>query len=212
MIDEVKRYFNLAVSDVRAAENAVTADDIRNAWERFLSNYSRTIGRLIDIGKADRKTVRWSQSLKELSNGKDEGMNFLREARNHVEHGITPFAKFGSSRTSIGPDIVVGEARSITIHNCIMTGYDGQPAYIDHFHSKKGRIQQAAMTANIRPKIEPGDVQLLPIYSPRKKKTIAVPKAIAGNPLTAQKPIELMKAAVEDLRARVAEFERRYLV
>ncbi len=203
-IEEIQRYLNKTEKALSEITNADTAGDLRDAWEDYLSSFSRTLGRLISSADANAKMRPWGHRLKNESNGGDEGLVFLREARNYTEHGVTPFADFQEKHVSIGPNLVAIENGTVQFKNCHFNGKSIENLTV---HARDGKVAGIAGSGMVDIKEVPTNVRLRPIVSEEKRKTFPVPQSIGGQVLDEDSPVALATSGFEVLKYLVQDFE-----
>ncbi len=82
-----------AQRDREELSKAVIGGDLRRSWESFLQNFSRALGKLIKLSNDDPRSKAFGYRRRNAARKDDEGLVFLREARNVDEHGLEPSAE-----------------------------------------------------------------------------------------------------------------------
>lgn len=190
----------LKIEEMRAADSS---EGLRRSWEEFLSSFGIAIGYLIDIAVSKKEIKAWGYKLKNASERNDEGLVFLREARNHVQHGLTPFAEFHNPALSYGNLFRISSG-TITIQDCYATGPGGLSGPLDNFsmRAKNGKIESFYGSGKHKILAHPASVKLNKIVNTQKRIEVCVPKTIDGRNLKAGEPIDLAVAALDFLKAR----------
>ena len=194
---ETLRYKDKLTGALGLIRDAKNADELRDAWENYLSLYVRCLGRLIAALLSDPNTRGLGHRIKELSNGGDAGLTFFREARNAVEHGDEPFADFTDAQTLIGGNfIALGGNSSVTINN---GWFNGWPSGNFTVETVDGRVSRIEGTPRIPLWELPHSISLKSVTNPEKRKTYPVPDQIYGIPVGAGRPLQLAEASREAL-------------
>lgn len=205
--DEISRHLARTRRAFEAIQHAETSSEMRDAWEDYLHSFARTIGRIISSSLSNVESRAWGYRLKNLSSKDDEGLVYLREARNVAEHGLGPFAEFDPGRVSFGGNAVVfeGENKNITISGLTIDGQQiiGPPVTFD---SKGGKLVNVRGSAPSQYAETPAAVRLVPVKSQEKKATFPVPRSILGQALSAGDPKNLSKSALEAIERVFVEY------
>jgi hypothetical protein len=200
---EVRRYFDLTNEAVASMECASDASGLRSAWEDFLGNFGRTIGRLINFAKNYDVSKAWGHKLRNKSNGDDPGLWFLREARNTVEHGLEPFADFHEPNVSVGEGFVALEGNSsLEISNCT---FNGVPTGDFKVQASRGKLVGVKGRPNIAIYEVPSRVRLKEIVNPEKRISVPVPTRIGDSNVEPGNPKDLASEGVLELERLVGE-------
>ena len=204
MLQEIENYAIKARNDTNRITLAEDAETIKDAWQNFLTHFSRALGKLIAISLLKKQSKSWGHRLKNESTKNDKGLVFLREARNHVEHGLGPFAEFQERHVHVpGFGALWGNSR---MENCYISNED-QNAIIEELEVKQGKLEKffGSSTAPIR--CNPPRIVLKAITSSEKKKVFQVPDSIGGVSLVGRMPDDLAKLAVNMLDTWIAEYK-----
>ena len=192
--------------EVDGMRNANTAQELRRQWEKFLNAFGTSLGFMISVSVENPNIRAWGYKLKNLSNGGDEGLAFLREARNHVQHGIRPFADFKNPSTSYGNIIQISGNSEVYFSNNYISDGRGNFSPLDNFHMKvsNGRIESFEGGGRNRMIENPASVKLCDVRNPQKRKTFVVPTHINQKILKVGDPGDLAAKAFEFLREKEA--------
>lgn len=194
---------------VARMKNAQNASELRRAWESFLNEFGVAIGVLITAALSHHEAKAWGYRLKNESNENDEGLMFVRQARNHLHHGITPFAHFSDPSVELGGmgsvgrnssvhfsnNIVISAGRAINTGEFSVTTQDGKP------NSFKGRPNTSIVE-------KPTAVRLLPVYNEEKRKTFPVPLSVGGKTVEVNDPTDLAVKSLDFLDDKIDELLR----
>lgn len=203
---------NFRLMNVRqAASQMVSAErgsDLRRAWEAFLNEFGIAIGLLISTAISDGRSRAWGHRLKNDSSLNDEGLVFLREARNHIHHGVTPFANFADPFVGIGGMVALGGNSEAHFSNNYIVN-NGRAINTGTFSVKahNGKIISIEGSPNTSILEVATSVTLQPIQSEQKRKTVAVPATIGGRVLKRDDPNDLSLKAIEVLSAKAQELQ-----
>lgn len=221
MIDapkEIKRHIRRTAQAAECAERAKNEDELRDAWEDFLSHFSKAIGKTITAAfddKSDRQADfrRFGNRLKNDSTKDDPGLAYLRAARNADEHGLTPPADFRGPHVRIG-GLSLGPNSSVSGLNFIFQER-GKPAVgpvqISAEADEFGRLRKgshASMPELVRE--IPTTIRLTPVVpqsGPLKGKKLEPPESVRGISVQKGEPNQLISAAYGALQAIIHEFE-----
>lgn len=201
-LDEIYRYLAKTSEELEAISLAENANDLRDSWERFLQRFTQTTGKMIKLSYDFKEARPWSHRLKNASQTEDEGMVYLREARNVVEHGLIPFANFNNSCVSVANDFISVENGSVLMQECFING-----RYID-FVSVDVRHGKIASLDGDRVAVEEVlfGVTLMDLKTPDKPiKVVKIPKSIFGQSVLFQNPCDLAAKADEGLKIKYDE-------
>jgi len=202
---EVQRYLDNATRALTCIENAETADELRNAWEDFLGHFGRCIGRQISYGLNNPRSKAWANRLKNASTKDDPGLVFLREARNAIEHGLTPFAEFGEPAVHIGGNFVRLEGgSSISMIDCT---FNGIPTGNFHVTTSGGRVESVSGEPNVPIQEVPRSIRLVAIENAEKGITVGIPTVLSGDAFQSRRPDDLARLGVKFLRSSLSELE-----
>lgn len=186
-------------------KNCSSASDLRDAWEDFLGAFGRCIGRLISFGQKHEISRGWAHRLKNASAGDDEGLYFLREARNHVEHGLTPFADFSDSYVDIGGGfIALGGNSSVKVKNCSINGV---PTGDFEVSAENGKVKRFSGSPSVPMYEVPASVRLKDVKNAENGRVAIVPKSLKGIEITSDRPDDLALIATTCLSEMVANLE-----
>lgn len=202
---EILRHFGKTQKALTDIEQAETSQDLRDAWEEYLHSFHRVIGRLIASSLKTKQAQAWGHRLKNKSNGHDPGLTFLREARAHAEHGLTPFANFTAPGVAVADDFVFISVDLPVIFSG--NTYNGRPIGEFCFETKNGRIQKISGEAKAAIEEVKAMTVLKPIKSDNKKKVIPVPKTICGRVIPKSDPQVLAKESFLALKEIVNEYK-----
>ena len=181
---------------------------LRESWKDCLDSFAKCIGWLISSSIANLSSRAWGYQLKQLSTKDDEGLVFLREARNHVHHGLTPFAGFQNPVASASNFISIGGDCTVRFTNVSFSGPDGHFSVEDGIvETKSGRLTQTKGIPRSMFKQHDAKIILVDIVSSEKGQVFTVPNSLAGIPIHNQEPITLLNAARRFLEAKAAELE-----
>lgn len=194
-----------AVSGIKAAESG---DQLRKEWENLVQSFGRTVERLVTISKLRPATKSWGYRLYNLTDGHDEGLSYLREARNVAQHGIEPFAHFSDPVVDIGGVIGCADVKNATIvGNMVSKGSQVYPIGDFNFDAEGGKIKRL-IGQPLVPIIEkPAEVKLVPVTNPQNGKYRIVPSTILGRPLMPGSPLSLAEEAGRCLRQLIKEWD-----
>lgn len=215
---EIRRHVRRTEDAVRRAEKAQTDDDLRDAWEDFLSHFSRALGKTITAALGDKSEQRaalraFAHRLKNESNRDDLGLVYLRAARNSEEHGLQSSAEFQKPHVIIG-GISMHPGSSISGANFIFQESGKPPigpVHVSAAVNKYGRltagsvVSQPDLVTEVPVGIRLADV--VPTQGPHKGKVIAPPDSIKGNTVQKGDPSDLVSVACEALTQIIDEFE-----
>ncbi|WP_286906841.1 hypothetical protein [Roseovarius sp.] len=187
-----KDKLNDALELIRDAKNA---DELRDAWENYLSLYVRCLGRLITALLSDPETLELGRRIKKMSNDGDVGLTFFREARNAVEHGDEPFADFTDAQTLIGGNLIAIEGdASLTVGDLKIGGVSTGTLSVK---TVDGRVSRFEGLRHIPLWERPHSIALRPVFNPSKRQTFPVPDRILEIPVEAERPLHLAEASRE---------------
>lgn len=203
---EIRRYAEKASQSQERIMRAKSASELRDAWEEFVWHFAKCIGRQISSGLGDQRSRGWAHRLKNASNGGDPGLFFLREARNAVEHGLTPFAEFNEPAVHIGGNLVRLEGGgSVTMVDCT---FNGTPMGSFHVSTSGGRVDSIIGQPNISIEQVPRTISLVTISNPEKGVSVDVPIGLAGKTLESGRPDDLAELGVAFLYESLEDLER----
>lgn len=206
-MQEIVRYFEKAKEAREGVLNAKTGRDLRDSWEEFLHNYNRSLGKLIHLAKSRTETRGLGHRIKNASQKDDEGLVFLREARNQDEHGLEPSAEYEDGVTNLFGAIALGpNCRDIKLSNCKVNGQETGTLVVDT--DETGRISRLQATDPVLASFRPASITLKEIVSGEKRSTFPVPKSLNGQLLSRADPAELAKFALQFLESSIAEYRR----
>jgi hypothetical protein len=201
-LDEVRHYLSNAAKSFEQLRSAKTAGELRDSWESFLGHFAKCIGRLIDRGASMPKARPWAHRLKNASNGGDSGLTFLREARNIVEHGLEPVARFAERYVDVGGGFAAIEGGTITITNCT---FNGRPTGDFTVGAKDGQVVSLKGEPNVPIFQMPAKIGLVPVKNVGKSITVPVPTTLMGVPIALDSPVELARVGIDFLNKSCAE-------
>jgi hypothetical protein len=179
---EVSRWFRKATTAKQQVENAKTPDDLRDSWEDFLVAFSNAIGKLIFLSAQSEISRPFGHRLKNMSAKNDEGLVFLREARNTDVHGLEPSADYESGLTiifgafTLGPNVTEAQFNN-NFANGVNTGN------FTISTDEHGKISKLVTDNPILASFKPASIKLKDIYSNDKGKKFKVPNSLAGSSL-----------------------------
>lgn len=204
-LEEVVRNLEKTRRAVGAIRVSNTAESLRDAWEDFLTSFHRTIGRIISKSLQSKEMRAWGHKLKNASSQDDEGLVYLREARAHTEHGLTPFARFSDPAVILGNGVFhIGGNSSITFSNCSINGL---PVGNFRLETREGKLKSVSGEPKL-PMYEAGaSVALQPIHNPEKRQSFSPPKTIKGIALESADPLKLAETSLCVLEAIYKEYE-----
>ncbi|MBO9453252.1 hypothetical protein J7426_23525 [Tropicibacter sp. R16_0] len=209
-IDEIRRclfYTNKACEETMSAESG---EALRVAWEAYVDNYGKTIDRLISAGLCETSTKSWAYRLKNQSTKDDEGLRYLREARNISQHGLVSFGSYHDPKVVFGDGALVltgGHMTDVTVRNLTQ---NGKPIVGDEisFDQSGGKVSNLKGERPAALREHPAEVKLGPIANPEKKTTVPFPSTIRGRTIMYGSPRSLARAAMDALEEIVADFKR----
>lgn len=204
-LEEVIRNLEKTRRAVGAIRVSNTAESLRDAWEDFLTSFHRTIGRIISKSLQSKETRAWGYKLKNASTRDDEGLVYLREARAHTEHGLTPFARFADPAVLFGNGAFRIEGNSsVTFSNYTIYG---MPTGDFRLETSEGKLKSVSGNPKL-PMYQAGaSVELQPIHNPEKRQSFSPPKTINGIALESADPLKLAETSLCVLEAIYKEYE-----
>ncbi|GLT12320.1 hypothetical protein ACFQFQ_07085 [Sulfitobacter porphyrae] len=206
--DEFNYRLEKAKSCFDRIASADTGVDLRRSWEEFVNAFGLTIGWLISNGMNFKVTRGWAHKLKNHSSKDDEGLLYLREARNHTEHGLTPFSDFREAFVGVGGIGPVSGTSSVHYsNNIVIRGGVAVNTGTFSLETKNGNLTKLSGAPNTHITENLANVRLLPIYNPKKKLTVRVPTHIGGKRLSASNPEEFANLAIEYIEEKSAELK-----
>lgn len=200
---EIRRYQKLVRQSCETMSSAGSASELRDLWESYLAAFARCIGRLISMGLKDEASRAWAHQLKNDSLGNDPGLFFLREARNLVEHGVTPFAQFEDPSVLVaGGALKIGGNSSVSVGSITVNGvpYGG----ID-IQTHRGRVKRVSGSPFMPISEIPSSIRLEDIRNPETGKIAKKPHTLGGVAILADRPADLAAAGVTYLEVKIAE-------
>ena len=204
-LDEISRYFELLKTASSKMSGSGSGSELRDCWEDFLGHFGRCIGRLIRFGLAHTASKPWAHRLKNASQEHDEGLCFLREARNQIEHGMTPFADFHDPFVSLAEgSIVLKGDSSIKISNC---SFNGIPSGDFTLRTSDGKVAEVSGSPNTAFLQVASSIQLQAVRNAQNQKVANVPKTIGGRDIASQSPQELADLATLFLDSKIKEIK-----
>lgn len=192
-------------SALLAIKNAKSGDELRYSWESFLFSFSRTLGRIIAAAMLSPNSKPWAYKLKNASITDDEGLVYLREARNAAEHGLTPFATFHEPLVDVGGILSTSGNGTYHFSNNTVNGVDTGTFSVQ---TEKGKVTGVSGKPKTRITEVPALVTLTPIYSREKRMTFPVPKMCYGEIIPDNSPSYLAHVGLENLEDMLAEFKK----
>ena len=207
-VQEIRRYVAESYEASLRVKNSSTGSELRKAWEDYMSSFSRAIGRMINLGLSKRRTKPWAYKLKNLSNGQDPGLTFLREARNVVEHGLLPFAKFNDPHAVVEGRVKVGGTSNVRFIGCT---FGNKYVHSLELETIDGKVVNRRGDPHARTEERPASVILTAIENSEKGKVVEVPERIMAHHLRPGNPMDLCTASFEVLEAFLKEFEGLWL-
>ncbi|WP_120499626.1 hypothetical protein [Roseovarius sp. EL26] len=203
-LEEVRYYVERTRQNYGHIEAADTAQTLRDAWEDFLGSFSKAIGKMIGYGKLDPNLRPWANKLKNASTKDDEGLLYLREARNCVEHGLKPFAKFEDPLVDVAGVMDIKNG-NVIITNC---NFNSQPIDQLYLNVQQGRVTEKAGCEAVSITEHAADVLLAPVYNEEKGKEYPVPTMIGGNTIVSKTPTKFAHLAMSKLDELAKEFSQ----
>ncbi|MBE2276980.1 MAG: hypothetical protein IAE87_11890 [Rhodobacteraceae bacterium] len=207
-LSEVRRYIQRAANAHQDLVNADSAADLRNSWEDFLEHFGKALGKLIALAKKNPATGPLGHRLRNMSMGADEGLVYLREARNEVVHGLEPVARFENSYVSVGTaGVRIDNGSNITILNCSFNG-----ERIDHLNLSVagGKLTEVQGSPDDLRKVRenPAGLKLRAVRNPEKSKAIyPVPRTLDGASLVFGDPRALAQTALAFIQRSYAQLQ-----
>lgn len=200
---EVQRYLALTKKSVESMRHSSNASQLRNAWEDFLGNFARTIGRLISFAIEADSSRAWGHKLKNRSSKDDPGLLFLREARNAVEHGLEPFADFYEPNVSIGGGFFELEGNSsVEFSNCAINGL---PMGNFNLKASYGKVVSVEGKPNVPIYEMPSNIKLKTINNAKKRVSVPVPTRIGDASIEKGNPTDLASKGTSELESLVEQ-------
>lgn len=203
-LPEIERNLDRAQKALFDIRNAKSGNELRTAWEDFLTFFMRTIGRIIDTSISHEKTKPWAHKLNNMSTVSDEGLVYLREARNSAEHGLRPFAEFSDPAVHVGNFAKISGNTSIHFSNNIVNGVNTGTFLLS---TEGGKVKNITGIPNAEIHERPAEVFLTPIRSEMKKRTFPVPKSIVDRPIENESPEKLAIMAMQALENIMKQFK-----
>jgi len=139
-----------------------------------------------------------------MSTKNDEGLVYLREARNSAEHGLGPFAQFSDPAVNIVGMAKFSGNSFVHISNCTVNGVKTGTFSLS---IEGGKVKNVTGTPNTRIHETPAAVYLVPIHSMEKKRTFPVPKSVMGKPIGNGSPEKLANLGMQALEGILEEFK-----
>lgn len=207
-LDEIYRHIAEAKIALENIELATTARKLRDAWERYLYSFHRAMGKIITSSLSRNKSRAWGYRLKNNSTTDDMGLVFLREARAHCEHGLTPFAQFSDPRVELEDGLMAFEgSNSLTMTNC---SYNGVPTGDFTLIVKNGKLERLIGQTTFSIGETPASIRLQDIYSSQKNKSFPVPTKILNQTISSDAPFELAKTSFTEIQDIFDDYKRHY--
>lgn len=208
-LKEIQRSLHYTTISFEQIGSSQTGEELRRAWENYVDQFGKTIGQLITAANSEQATKGWGHRLKQSSAHDDEGLVYLREARNVSQHGLVPFGDYFEPSVVIGNGAISigGTSKNITISNITENGVKivGSPI---NFDTRNGRIEKFRGHRPSRMRELPAQVRLGTITSEQKKKSFHFPKSVKGKPLDDTAPLTLARVALRVLTEIVDDFEK----
>lgn len=203
-MQEVMRCLKKAEIASRCVSTSKTGHDLRDSWEDFLEEFGKAIGKCISWAKQDARTKAHGHMLKNLSTKDDEGLVFLREARNATVHGLEPSAGYEDGITSLFGAFALGpNCKDISFSNNIVNGVNTGTFVVST--DEHGRISELRSDGPVLGNFAPAHIRLKTIVSEEKKKEYKIPQVLAGKRLKEPSPNELSLLAIGFLRNEITE-------
>ncbi|MGG7567058.1 hypothetical protein ACQ5SO_12965 [Rhodovulum sp. DZ06] len=197
-IKEVEFRLAALKKSVGALQAAEEHGDLRPLWEDFLFSFGRAIGKCISFGMSNSLGKKVGYRLKNASTKDDEGLVYLREARNAAEHALEQSAQYKRGMLALGQKRPLIQFAGANV--------DMKDSSIDGaLHDFRGRVDENGLTrveAGLAPfaSIVPAKVILEPIYNEEKGKTFPVPQSVWGEALAHDDVIDFAAKAERGLR------------
>lgn len=202
-VQEIQRYLTKAKGHREEIIRASNAEDLRDAWEEFLGDFGRTLNKLISAALNNPDSRPWGHKLKNVSSHGDEGLVYLREARNTLEHGLSAFAELREPSVDI-LGLVRSSGGETIISNSIVGDRHIAMAYAK---IENGRVKQSVGFRPLDIRQNPAEIRLVPIYSQEKKRTFIVPRSLGGRKISPNNPTQLANFALEEIVGLISEFK-----
>lgn len=180
-LSEVDHFLQRAKDANDQMINAQIGRDFRNSWEDFLINFQRSIGRLISFGMGDKRSRGWAHRLKRASTSDDEGLVYLRKARNCLEHGLVPSAHVTDPFVSLGGFAALRGTHEQRFEDNFVNGKNTGRFTISV--DENGRVTKLEGEVNADVIELPGKIALATIRPDDEKKAYAPPKSVWGDAL-----------------------------
>lgn len=208
-MQEITRYLSYTCKACDDTMNAETGESLRVAWEAYVDNYGKTIDRLINAGMSEASTRPWAHRLRQASSKTDEGLQYMREARNVSQHGLIPFGQYEDGKVVLGHNGIAfsGSCRNVTISNFRENGQTIVGDTIT-FSAENGKMINLNGERPSVMREVPAEVRLGPISNPEKKKTVPFPATVMRHRVTQGSPKSLANAALDALKEIVSDFKR----
>lgn len=173
-----------------AAENARDLDDAASEWEVYLVFWRQALNKLDASGRSRFGRGGWLPINERISS--DEGLSYLHEARNTVEHGLLHVTEQRPPELAIGGPGLIHIDRLEIVNGVIVQG-------AQHLQTPAGRHL-------IR--FDPGGLSLAPLKVKERGKTklIPVPLTCLGEDVDPASPFDLGRLGmmfVNDVRREV---------
>lgn len=207
-MDIVSHELQKAKADRAEISISVIGRDLRLAWESFLQDFGRAHGKLIALALNDERTRPFGHRLKNNSQRDDEGLVFLREARNQDEDGLEPSAAYEEGVTRLfGNAIALGpNCERAEITNCNFNGHQIKRMVLSTYAA--GRISSLETSDPVLAAYDLARIRLRPIWNERKRKHFAVPKSLGGVKIDPVTPENIAEMATKYLEDAIAEHRR----
>lgn len=184
---------------------AVRSEELRTAWEEFLMRYRRGLEKLANFAARYDASAKFAKELRGRWQGGDEGVAYLWEARNADDHGAEDQYGLSSAEYNIGRAVLVDESSTVFIGKLVMDGkVVGENIRFDNGNTSGNFTPGHGFNAT------PAKLTLVEIYSEQKKRTFAVPRSLAGAPISIADPIDLARSAVADFAVLLSKMRRDY--
>ncbi len=195
--DEIERHLRHAQTSLEKLVLAADGSELRDCWEAFLVDFSSAIGKMIAFAQREVTSRPFGHKLKNASRFDDEGLVFLREARNVAVHGLEPFADFTNPSVNISGAILMSGNSSAAFSNTYINGVN-----IGNFsiETKNGRVNRISGRPNTQISEVPASIKLKPVKNPEKKAITPVPTSVFGIKVEGGSPDHLAKTALDGLR------------
>ncbi len=190
-------------------DGATDAIHLREAWESFLEAFRKGMYRLIKVGSKHTASKPWANRLKNEFTKNDQGLIFLREARNATEYGLEPSADYQHASVDIpgfgqlGGSVDFGLDGAVIIDNGDVRAF-GSNARIQ---LENGVIKSLSGIPHGGAVQNPAEISLRDIQSETKNETFKVPTRLAGQELRESSPQEIAHVAAIFFNTKFIELQ-----